>query len=342
MSSTTRTAPAPAGPSRGRTVGPRVPAPPARRPRPLTPSRPLLLLAALLGLGSAALGAWLLRHPGSVLATDPEVFLVRAVLGAAATAVLLVVLGLLGTVAALLALRDRPAGHALLAVALIQLVAFGTALQSVTTISLAGYLAAAALLPAVVVLAGLVVRRYRRLRWLVLAAALGVVVAVAASWAGVSASLVRLGRALAGGFATAAPRLGVTVLTAAVLAVWLLVAVRLGRDSGAARTAGGWVQRHRVALTLVAAAGPLPYGLVRLTWLTPWPLLSPTTALPGELRLWGLLLGGAALVGTVLTLGLVLPYRWPPRSSPVGSSRAWCARRPCRCCAWPCCPHPTR
>lgn len=28
--------------------------------------------------------------------------------------------------------------------------------------------------------------------------------------------------------------------------------------------------------SVLAALGPLPYALVRLTWLTPWPLLGPT------------------------------------------------------------------
>ena len=78
--------------------------------------------------------------------------------------------------------------------------------------------------------------------------------------------------------------------------------------------------RHRIALTLMlAAAGPLPYGLIRATWLTPWPLMGPSgEALPAETRIWGLLLGGGALLGVVLTIGLIRPWgvrfpRWMPR-----------------------------
>jgi hypothetical protein len=281
--------------------------------------RPLLLAAAALGLASTAFGAWLFAHPASLLGSDPEVFLVRVLLGARAAAAVVGGLGLVGTIGAVVALvvgpRRRPG---LLAVALVEVVGFGVALQSVTTISLAGYLLAMALPLGVLVLAVLVVRRYRRLRWPVLAAVLAAAVAVAVSWTSVSGALARLGQALATGFVTAGPRLGSTVLTGAVVAVWVLVAVRLARGSDAARGSGRWVLRHRRTLTLVAAAGPLPYALVRATWLTPWPMLTPATDLPAEVRLWGLLLGASALVGTVLTLGLVLPWgetfpRWVPR-----------------------------
>ena len=198
-----------------------------------------------------------------------------------------------------------------------QVAGWGVALQSVTTISLAGYLLAAALPLGLFVLVAMVVRRYRRLRWPVLAAVLAAAVAVGLSVADVVGALGRLGHALAVGFVAAGPRIGVTVLEAAVVVAWMLVAIRLLRDSTSAGDVRGWVLRHRLALTLVAAAGPLPYGLLRLSWLTPWPLLSPDEDLPPELRLWGLLLGGAALLGSVLTLGLVRPWgetfpRWFP------------------------------
>jgi hypothetical protein len=309
---------------------PSVPSTAPARPVVALP-RPLLLLAAALGLASAAFGGWLFLHPGSVLARDPAVFLLRAVLGPRATAATLAGLGLAGALGASLVLvvvvrNRRPA---LLVLALVQVAAWGVALQSVTTISLAGYLLAAALPLGVVVLLALVVRRYRRLRWLVLAGVLAAVVVVALSWSAVAATLTRLGGALAAGFVVAAPRIGVTVLAGAVVAAWALVALRLLRGSPRGRSAGLWVLRHRCALTLVAAAGPLPYGLLRLSWLTPWPLVSPEEDLPAELRLWGLLLGGAALLGSVLTLGLVLPWgerfpRWFPglagRSVPVAAA----------------------
>lgn len=283
--------------------------------------RPLLLVAAALGLVSVAFATWLFLHPDSLVGADPEVFLVRVLLGPRGTALVFGGLGLAGTLGALLAVpgagpRRRRTG--LLVLGLVELAGFGVALQSVTTIALAGYLLAMALPVGVVVLLALVVRRYRRLRWPVLAGGLAIASAIAISWTPVTGALTRLGRELAGGFAAAAPKLGVTVLSAVVVGVWVLITVRLARGSRGARTAGRWVLRHRTALTLVAAASPLPYALIRATWLTPWPLLSPDETMPAELRLWGLLLGGSALVGVVLTLGLILPWgetfpRWFPR-----------------------------
>ena len=65
--------------------------------------RPLLLTAAVLGLGSAVFAAWLFRHPGSLLGRDPEAFLLRLVLGPRATAALLGGLGLAAAAGAPLA-----------------------------------------------------------------------------------------------------------------------------------------------------------------------------------------------------------------------------------------------
>src|SRR5699024_11857442 len=56
-----------------------------------------------------------------------------------------------------------------------------------------------------------------------------------------------------------------------------------------------WVLRHRRRLTIIAACGPLPYALIRLTWLTPWPLLGGCVAeADPSLRLWGLAISGGA------------------------------------------------
>lgn len=283
--------------------------------------RPLLLVAAALGLASVTFAAWLFVHPGSSLGRDPEVFLLRTLLGPRSVAAVVGCLGLVGAFAALIALRSgRPprSRTGLLVAALVEVAGFGIALQSVTTIALAGYLLAMALPLAVVVLAVLVVRRYRRLRWPVLAGLAAIVAGIALSPTSLAGALARLGSSLAAGFAASAPKLGVTVLSAAVVGAWVLVAIRLARGSSGASSAGQLVLQHRRALTLVAAAGPLPYGLVRATWLTPWPLVAPEEGLAPELRLWGLLLGGAALVGTVLTLGLICRWgetfpRWVPR-----------------------------
>lgn len=95
------------------------------------------------------------------------------------------------------------------------------------------------------------------------------------------------------------------------------------------RPAPGWTRPERAArwrrvAALVAAACALPYGLLRMTWLTPWPIGATHAQLVAEpeIRLHGLLLGLAALAGCTLTLGLV--SRWGevwPRWMPAGRGR---------------------
>lgn len=113
--------------------------------------------------------------------------------------------------------------------------------------------------------------------------------------------------------------------------VWGAIGARIvlgGRD-GAARPA--WTRPDAAArwgrvAVVVAALCALPYGLLRMTWLTPWPVgmdAAELAAVP-EMRLHGLLLGTAALAGAVLTTGLVARWgevwpRWMPvvRGRPV-------------------------
>lgn len=102
---------------------------------------------------------------------------------------------------------------------------------------------------------------------------------------------------------------------------WAVLALRWARVEVTA--AGGWVHRHRRGLTVAAALAPAPYVLARLSWLTPWPLLAPRGGHTPETVAMGTLLGAAAVVGAVLTLGLV--QRWGerfPRWVPVLGARA--------------------
>lgn len=93
---------------------------------------------------------------------------------------------------------------------------------------------------------------------------------------------------------------------------------------------GEFVGRHRVPITVAAAACSAPYALARASWLTPWPLFGGSQEMfdadPAG-RVLGLMLGAAILTGGVLTLGLILPWgsrvpRWVPllsgRRIPVG------------------------
>jgi hypothetical protein len=283
------------------------------------PSRAVLILAALASAALLAVGAWN-ATAGYPLFTDPDDALIASLLPADRCGQLLIALGLVGLLTALAAMLS-PRGSAmtrlLAVVAAVEVLGVGVAFQSVSTISLAGYLVAMVLPLGLVWIAVQAVRRYRRIRWLVLAA-----VAAAAAWGAVTGSL-RPGtlRSLAvnlyRGFAGHAEQLGTVLLLGFATACWVLVVLRVLRQSSALGAAGGWVQRHRRGLTIIAALGPLPYALIRATWLTPWPQLTTGEALDPEMRLWGLLLGGAAVLGSILTVGLIRPWgevfpRWMP------------------------------
>lgn len=285
--------------------------------------RPSRLLAAA-GAGSMAAAvagaAYLTGDSNPFLPADSA--LARAVLGGVAVTWLLVAAAVIGLLAAVLSWARPHSGAlrpALRAVAAAEVLTLGVALQSVTTIALAGYLFAMALPFGLIWLAVQSVRRYRRLRWPVLGALGTAGVWGAATGTLAPAHVVALARELAGGFASHGGQLLLAVLLAALTGCWALLLIALVRSTPAVRRLGAWVDAHRWGITLLAAAGPLPYALIRASWLTPWPLLVPDTeALSPEIRLWGLLLGGGALAGTVLTLGLLRPWgrtfpRWMPR-----------------------------
>ncbi|MBT2483480.1 MULTISPECIES: hypothetical protein [unclassified Microbacterium] len=99
------------------------------------------------------------------------------------------------------------------------------------------------------------------------------------------------------------------VIAAAGLLVWAI-----SDASGSRSVFARFVLRHRTPITLVAAACAVPYAFVRATWLTPWPLFGGGGDVFSEdpaVRLLGLALGLAMLVGGVLTLGLIM--RWGER-----------------------------
>ena len=195
---------------------------------------------------------------------------------------------------------------------------FGVAVQGLSTVALAGYLIALALPLALVVLGVQVVRRYPRLRVVVLLAVLAVAAWGVTTGTFAPTRLRQLGANLVTGFANAGDELPPSLLFTALTAGW---AVLLGRTLRRTQWLGRLadrVVRHRRGITVVAALGPVPYVLARATWLTPWPQFGGPIETPTpEIRLWGLLLGGAALIGTVLTLGLIRPWgevfpRWVP------------------------------
>ena len=285
-----------------------------------TPNRSLLLVLLVVSALTAALAAgWLTGLLGMPLVA-PDDALALLVLSASGLARLVLAAALLGVASAVVLLVPdvRLDPRILLPAAAVQLLVFGVLLQGIGAIALAGYLLAFLLPLALVLLAVQVVRRYPRLRVVVAA-----VVLAATLW-GITTGTFRpdrlrqLGANLAGGFASAAGELVTIVLFTALAVGWAVLVVAAVRRTPLGGRLTEAVVRHRRALTVVAALGPLPYALARATWLTPWPQFAgPIDDLPPEIRLWGLLLGGAAALGAVLTVGLIRPWgevfpRWMP------------------------------
>jgi len=286
---------------------------------PLTPaSRTHPNLLAVLSVGTVALGVFCLVEPqrNPLLSQTGTVALVDLI-PPTVTALLMLTAGLLGLgVAAALGRGSAVAGR-LTAVLVLQCLGYLVLISSTDLLVLFGYLLAFALPLGVAVVLVLGCRAYLLVRYL----SVVLVVAVAAwgyltsalSWSNVSSTYTHLARAFADQ--------GFQLLSLAWLAAGALASLlALSRAVGPATQGSGfegWLVRHSVAITLVAAAGPLPYALVRATWLTPWPVGAPG-GVDYAVRLWGLLLGGAAVLGLVLTLGLILPWgrvfpRWMPR-----------------------------
>lgn len=93
---------------------------------------------------------------------------------------------------------------------------------------------------------------------------------------------------------------------------------RCGRP-GARWTRPGRAKRWGFWATVVAVLCPLPYGLLRMTWLLPNPIGFGADDLDAEpgIKLFGLGLGLIALASAVATLGLIRPWgevwpRWIP------------------------------
>lgn len=91
--------------------------------------------------------------------------------------------------------------------------------------------------------------------------------------------------------------------------------VACGRGEGVTPSAAHW----RRPVTLLAAACALPYGLIRVTWLTNHPVGFSNAELEAEpgIRVMGILLGLAGLAGATLTVGLLCRWgrifpRWMP------------------------------
>lgn len=113
--------------------------------------------------------------------------------------------------------------------------------------------------------------------------------------------------------------------------IWGVLSLRAVMSARSGQPAPAWTRPEAAArwgrvATVVAIACALPYGLIRMTWLTPWPygMDAADLAANAPIRLHGVLLGGAALCGALLTYGLIARWgevwpRWMPvvRGRPV-------------------------
>jgi hypothetical protein len=301
--------------------------------------RPQFLIPVLAGISSLVFaivaGIWLVVPSTNAIA-DPDSLLARessllgAVLSPVSAAQVIFGLSVAGVVVAMVAAiaRDQSIRRANALVGgfgFVFTVVVGIGMLSEVAIMMAGYLMALIVAAGAVVVGVQVARTTRAGRWVVAAALGAVVVVFTTGGLPVSALGDIAGRVwdLFGEFAEIALVLGLT--TAALL--WALAGGQVMSDAGVLDRAGRWVLRHRQGITILAAVGPVPYGLVRLTWLTPWPQgAGGFDVLPPDVRIWGLMLSSGAWVGMILTIGLIRPWgevfpRWIPgvagRSVPV-------------------------
>lgn len=266
--------------------------------RPPTRSRtPWLLAGGASGLATLAAAWWTIQPSANHYAAEDA--LLRTWFSGGQTAAIMLALGLLGTVLAAAALR-LPATRHRLATPAALIAAASLGLLGMEALMATGYLVAATLpLVAVLVLVQ-VVRRG--------GAPAGAVLLGAGALAAVGFGSGVLTEEAVSGVAHLMPRLVAELpevtghyIVIALLATWVTVTL----DS--ADRAAAWTVHHRRTLTVLAALGPVPYAVTRLTWLTPWPFLAPGD-LPAEMRLWGLMLAAGAWVGVVLTIGLIRPW----------------------------------
>ena len=250
----------------------RPPGPDGERVRRVLVSTALIGSAALTGLAVV----WLFVPELDPHRSGDLESLGSVVFGPTASAVSTAAIGLAGV--ALAAALTRRGTHsrrwaALGAAGLSTLIA--VVLGSLTTAVLAGYLFGMASVVAGIVTIGVMLVRSPRLGVVLLAGLLGL--AAIAFWgAGITlAAAWSLATSFIGALAAAWQLLAsatVILVTTLAWAAIAIIAIRVGPTGRAIET---WLVRHRVALTVLAAIGPLPYAFARLSWLTPVAAVHP-------------------------------------------------------------------
>ncbi len=296
----------------------------------------LPVLVAALSLVYAAAGlAWLLGAGGYAFGPVPpdgERLSLLAQVPDEVGAGLIAVLGILGVPAAFGHTRTEWSATAyrpLLVFTALQVVVFGLLAPSVTVVIMVGYLLVLVGLPAGIV--WLIVGAWKQpaTRALLLAVA-AVVIAVELTtglfdWAAF--------REVAGGIAGVPAKVGTTPLFVSGAFLlgcgWALLGVRglrsaRGRCLRCGRPGASWTRPESARwwgfwATIVAVLCPMPYALLRMTWLLPNPIGFDADELNAEpgIKLFGLGLGLIALAAGIVTLGLIRPWgevwpRWIP------------------------------
>ncbi|MFC3494937.1 hypothetical protein [Glycomyces rhizosphaerae] len=283
--------------------------------RPTRIGRITVLAAFLWSLLALPIGLWHLLDPENGPYGhenfEPTIHLPEALPGWIAPAALIAA-GLLG----LLIARAEPRLWPLTA---LYAAVFGLLLTTVSPMAFAGYMAAFAI-PLAVLAGPVLLARGTTARVITGAAIAAILIALISTGvvdpAMFSGFVTNFGDALADQWAY----LLTQVWTVAGGAIWTALTLQhlLMRGDGTAERT--WLAPERAAkwgrtASWIAFACALPYGLTRMTWLTPWPWFGGPIGdeIDPAIRVWGLLLGFAALSGGVLCLGMTQRWgtRWP-------------------------------
>ncbi|MFI7066501.1 hypothetical protein ACIBL3_36275 [Kribbella sp. NPDC050124] len=296
----------------------------------------LPVLVAVLSLAYGVAGvAWLLEAGGYAFGPVPpedDRLSLLAYLPDQVGAGLIAVLGVLGIPAAVAHARTEWSASAyrpLLVFTAVQVVVFGLLAPSVTVVILAGYLLVLLGLPAGIV--WLIVGAWKQpaTRPLLLGVAAAVVMVELTTglfdWSAF--------RELGAGVAGVPAKVGTTPLFVSGAFLlgcgWAVLGVRglrgaRGRCLRCGRPGASWTRpeaarRWGFWATIVAVLCPMPYALLRMTWLLPNPIGFDADELNAEpgIKLFGLGLGLIALTSGIVTLGLIRPWgevwpRWIP------------------------------
>jgi hypothetical protein len=196
---------------------------------------------------------------------------------------------------------------------------FGLLLTTIAPISLVGYVCAF-LIPIAAVVVPVVLARGATARLVTAAAVAAVLVGLGVTGIVDYPAVLRFAADLGGTMAGIGGYALNQVWTLLGGVVWTALTMQLLLQRRDDEPAPGWLAPERAAkwgraAAWIAFACALPYGLVRMTWLTPWAYAGGPIGedFPIETRIWGLLLGFAALGGGVLCLGLTQRWgeRWP-------------------------------